>query len=156
MSHLGENGISDPTCHGNAISGHSGLICPGILLPFFIVFLCPVGSAQTTVGSDEFHGIAGSLGKTSVCFRRNGGADGLLAGLLAPCKDADVVAPDAGRGRPGPEGGGTEDRFLSSVGMGLRPAKSHEKPTGDADWANGGADPLVRAGRPRPAAGPTI
>src|ERR1017187_1883469 len=40
--------------------------------------------------------------------------------------------------------------------MGLRPAKSHEKPTGDADWPDGGADPLVRAGRPRPAAGPTI
>src|ERR1035438_5146912 len=37
--------------------------------------------------------------------------------------------------------------------MGLRPAKSHEKPTADADWADGGADPLVRAGRPRPAAG---
>src|ERR1039457_2536242 len=40
--------------------------------------------------------------------------------------------------------------------MGLRPAKSHEKPSGHADWADGGADPLVRAGRPRPAAGPTI
>src|ERR1035441_5474758 len=37
--------------------------------------------------------------------------------------------------------------------MGLRPAKSHEKPTADADWADGGADPLVLAGRPRPAAG---
>jgi hypothetical protein len=40
--------------------------------------------------------------------------------------------------------------------MGLRPAKSHEKLGGDADWPDGGADPLVRAGRPRPAAGPTI
>src|ERR1035438_1643720 len=40
--------------------------------------------------------------------------------------------------------------------MGLRPAKSDEKLGGDADWADGGADPLVRAGRPRPAAGPTI
>src|ERR1035441_2637858 len=40
--------------------------------------------------------------------------------------------------------------------MGLRAAKSHEKPTGDADWEDGGADPLVRAGRPRPAARPTI
>src|ERR1035441_7761956 len=40
--------------------------------------------------------------------------------------------------------------------MGLRPANFHEKPSGHADWADGGADPLVRAGRPRPAAGPTI
>ena len=44
--------------------------------------------------------------------------------------------------------------------MGLRPVKSHEKPTADTDWADGGADPLVGVpsgpGRPRPAAGPTI
>src|ERR1035438_9635377 len=40
--------------------------------------------------------------------------------------------------------------------MGLRPANFHEKPSGHADWADGGADPLVRAGRPRPAAGPMI
>src|ERR1035441_2434224 len=40
--------------------------------------------------------------------------------------------------------------------MSLRPAKFHEKPSGHADCADGGADPLVRAGRPRPAAGPTI
>src|ERR1035441_7148154 len=40
--------------------------------------------------------------------------------------------------------------------MGLRPAKSHEKLGGDADWPDGGADPLVRAGRPRHAAGPTV
>src|ERR1039457_4777832 len=40
--------------------------------------------------------------------------------------------------------------------MGLRPANFHEKPSVHADWADGGADPLGRAGRPRPAAGPTI
>jgi hypothetical protein len=49
MNDLGENGISDPTSDGNAIFGHSGLILPRILLPFFIALLCAVVSAQTTV-----------------------------------------------------------------------------------------------------------
>src|ERR1035438_10236432 len=34
--------------------------------------------------------------------------------------------------------------------MGLRPAKSHEKPTGDADWADGGAGPRGPGGTPAP------
>src|ERR1035441_1848188 len=45
------------------------------------------------------------------------------------------------------------DRFFAPVGMGLRPAKFHEKPSAARF---GGADPPVRAGRPRPAAGPTV
>src|ERR1035441_7308781 len=40
--------------------------------------------------------------------------------------------------------------------MGLRPANFHEKPSGHADWAEGGAGPMARAGLTRPAAGPTI
>src|ERR1017187_782273 len=60
MNDLGEDGISDPTCDGNAISGHLGPICTLFLLPFFIGFLCAVVSAQTAPRGDEFNGGAGS------------------------------------------------------------------------------------------------
>src|ERR1035438_936553 len=40
-------------------------------------------------------------------------------------------------------------RFLSSVGMGLQPAKFHEKMGTVASTWPGGADPLVRGRRPR-------
>src|ERR1035438_6579240 len=45
------------------------------------------------------------------------------------------------------------DRFFAPVGMGLRPAKFHQKTSAPSF---GGAAPPVRAGRPRPAAGPTV
>src|ERR1017187_5290342 len=40
--------------------------------------------------------------------------------------------------------------------MGLRPAKSHEKPTADADWADGGADPWSARDALVPLPEPTI
>src|ERR1035441_8360160 len=87
---------------------------------------------------------------------RIGGADPLVrAGRPrrpagAP-QDADVVVSAARPG--GPPHQAPRVWFFDSVGMGVPPAKFHEKP-GAARFV--GADPPVRAGRPRPAAGPTV
>src|ERR1035441_4723617 len=68
--------------------------------------------------------------------------------VLASCR-----APKADEGVPRGPGGPLPSRFFDSVGMGVPPAKFHEKPSAARF---GGADPPVRAGRPRPAAGPTV